>query len=124
MLHWLSAAVLVLLSEEPPPPHPASAAAQSATAQPTPITSIRVKAAPVYCPLIARRSIILIAAVGVMAALVAPSGNASPAARAASFSSCDISGKQQHLGTSYVTSLKVQGVSCAKAEKVIKAYHQ
>ena len=37
---------------------------------------------------------------------------------------CDISGQQQNLGASYVTSLKVQGVSCAKGEKVIKAYHQ
>jgi len=49
---------------------------------------------------------------------------ASPVAHIASFSPCDISGKQQNLGASYVTSLKVQGVSCTKGEKVIKAYHQ
>jgi len=68
--------------------------------------------------------IILVAAAGVLAALIAPAGSASPSTRAASFSPCDISGKQQQLGASYVNSLKVQGVSCGKAEKVIKAYHQ
>jgi hypothetical protein len=67
---------------------------------------------------------VLIAAAGVMAAIIAPGSTASPVARAASFSPCDINGKQQDLGASYVTSLKVQGVSCAKGEKVIKAYHQ
>ena len=65
-----------------------------------------------------------LAAAGLMAALLAPSGGASPVAHTASFSPCDISGKQQDLGASYVTSLKVQGVSCTKGEKVIKAYHQ
>ena len=57
------------------------------------------------------------------AAVIAPAGAASPTAHASSFSPCDISGKQQQLGASYVTSLKVQGVGCTKAEKVIKAYH-
>jgi len=67
---------------------------------------------------------VLIAAAGVMAAITAPGSGASPVAHAAAFSPCDINGKQQDLGASYVTSLKVQGVSCAKGEKVIKAYHQ
>jgi hypothetical protein len=58
------------------------------------------------------------------AGVFAQTGGASPTAHAASFTPCNISGKQQQLGASYVTSLKVQGVSCAKAEKVIKAYHQ
>jgi hypothetical protein len=58
------------------------------------------------------------------AGLFAQAGTASPVAQAASFSPCDISGKQQQLGASYVTSLKVQGVSCTKAENVITAYHQ
>jgi hypothetical protein len=61
---------------------------------------------------------------GVSAGLLASTGGASPTAHAASFTPCNISGKQQQLGASYVTSLKAQGVSCAKAEKVIKAYHQ
>jgi hypothetical protein len=58
------------------------------------------------------------------AGLLAQTNGASPAAHAATFTPCNISGKQQQLGASYVTSLTVQGVSCAKAEKVIKAYHQ
>ena len=66
----------------------------------------------------------VIAAVGLMAAILAPGSPAAPVAHTASYSPCDISGQQQNLGASYVTSLKVQGVSCAKGEKVIKAYHQ
>jgi hypothetical protein len=66
----------------------------------------------------------VLALAGLTAALLASSGSAAPIAHEASFSPCDISGQQQNLGASYVTSLKVQGVSCAKGEKVIKAYHQ
>jgi hypothetical protein len=58
------------------------------------------------------------------AGLLAQTGSASPTAHVASFAPCNINGKQQQLGASYVTSLKVQGVSCTKGEKVIKAYHQ
>jgi hypothetical protein len=65
-----------------------------------------------------------LAIAGLTIALLAPSGSASPVAHQASFSPCDISGQQQNLGASYVTSLKVQGVSCAKGAKVIKAYHR
>ena len=56
--------------------------------------------------------------------LLAQTSGASPDARAASFTPCNISGKQQQLGASYVTSLTVQGVTCPKAAKVIKSYHQ
>jgi hypothetical protein len=65
-----------------------------------------------------------LALAGLLVALLAPSGGAAPIAHTAAFSPCDINGKQQDLGASYVTSLKVQGVSCTKGEKVIKAYHQ
>jgi hypothetical protein len=41
----------------------------------------------------------------------------------AALSSCDINGKQQNLGASYVTTIQVAKVSCAQAEKVITAYH-
>ena len=61
---------------------------------------------------------------GLIAGLLVQSGSAAPVAQTASFSACDISGQQQNLGASYVTSLKVQGVSCAKGEKLIRAYHQ
>ena len=63
-------------------------------------------------------------AAGLLPAILAPGGAAAPVAHTAAYSPCDISGKQQDLGASYVTSLKVQGVSCTKGEKVIKAYHQ
>jgi hypothetical protein len=63
-------------------------------------------------------------AIGLIAGALTQAGNASPVAHQAAFSPCDINGKQQNLGASYVTSLKVQGVSCTKGEKVIKAYHQ
>jgi hypothetical protein len=40
-----------------------------------------------------------------------------------SLTQCDINGKQQNLGASYVTSIDVSGVDCAQAEKVVAAYH-
>jgi hypothetical protein len=43
---------------------------------------------------------------------------------AAALTSCDINGKQQNLGASYVTSIEVAKVSCGQAEKVVGAYHQ
>ena len=43
---------------------------------------------------------------------------------AANLSSCDINGKQQNLGASYVTSIDVSGVSCGQAEKVVTGYHR
>jgi hypothetical protein len=63
-------------------------------------------------------------AIGLIAGGLAQTGTASPTAHSSSFSACDISGQQQNLGASYVTSLKVQFITCARGEKVIKAYHQ
>jgi hypothetical protein len=63
-------------------------------------------------------------AAGLAVGLLAQTGAASPTERVAGFTPCNISGKQRQLGASYVTSLKVQGVSCAKAEKVVTAYHR
>jgi hypothetical protein len=51
-------------------------------------------------------------------------GGSSSDSTASNLSQCNISGKQQNLGASYVTSLEVQGVSCAQAEQVVQAYHQ
>lgn len=44
-----------------------------------------------------------------------------PAASAAT--TCNIRGKERKLGTTYVTSLKVTGVSCATGQRVVKAFH-
>ena len=63
-------------------------------------------------------------AAALLAVALVPASGASPVAHQASFSPCDISGQQQNLGASYVTSLKVQGVSCVKGAKVIRAYHR
>ncbi len=65
-----------------------------------------------------------LALAGLLAALGVSSGSAAPVAHTAGFSACNIDGKQQNLGASYVTSLKVQGVNCVKGEKVITAYHR
>ena len=51
-------------------------------------------------------------------------GSSSSSTSTASLGSCDINGKQQSLGASYVTSIDVAGVSCGQAEKVVLAYHQ
>lgn len=74
-----------------------------------------------------KKLLLVAGACAVAAAMTAGVGSsvASPGAQpSADFTPCDISGKQTKLGASYVTSLKVDGVSCAKAKKVIKAYHQ
>jgi hypothetical protein len=43
---------------------------------------------------------------------------------AAASTSCHLTASQQrHLGTTYVLNVKVKGVGCAKAKKVVKAYH-
>jgi hypothetical protein len=60
----------------------------------------------------------------VVAGIVTSSGGASSVATASSHS-CALSPHQQrHLGASYVTSLKVNGVSCRKGRKVTKAFHE
>jgi hypothetical protein len=48
--------------------------------------------------------------------------SASPSSTA--LSTCDINGKQQKLGASYVTSIQVAGVDCGQAQKVVVAYHR
>jgi hypothetical protein len=36
---------------------------------------------------------------------------------------CDLSGKERHLGPTYVTSLRVHGVSCQTGERVVRRYY-
>jgi hypothetical protein len=50
-------------------------------------------------------------------------GSSSSSTSAAALSSCDINGRQQNLGASYVTSIEVAKVSCSQAERVVVAYH-
>jgi hypothetical protein len=58
--------------------------------------------------------VILVAAVGVLLAC-APSASAA---------SCSVRGKERKLGATYVMSLSVSGVSCARGERVVKAFHR
>jgi hypothetical protein len=51
------------------------------------------------------------------------SGDNSTTTATAALSNCNINGKQQNLGASYVLSIEVATVSCPQAEKVIVAYH-
>src|SRR5215475_14560776 len=117
MSQLVRAAVLVVPAESPPP--------QPATATATDTASTRGRArfkaaASLFFGTLRRVISAAIVMAALTAAVLAQSGGASPVAHAASYSACDISGQQQNLGASYVTSLKVQGVGCTKAEKVIR----
>jgi hypothetical protein len=59
-----------------------------------------------------------------VAALVAVAVGLPAAAHGASARICNIHGKERKLGTTYVTSLKATGVSCASAETFVKAFHK
>jgi hypothetical protein len=50
-------------------------------------------------------------------------GSSESSTSAAALTRCDINGKQQNLGASYVTSIDVATVTCGQAEKVVVAYH-
>jgi hypothetical protein len=60
-------------------------------------------------------------------ALIAGCGggdDSSDSTSTASLTTCDINGRQQNLGASYVTAIQVAKVSCPAAQKVIVAYHR
>jgi hypothetical protein len=65
--------------------------------------------------------------IALAAALVAGCGggssDTSESASTAALTNCNINGKQQNLGASYVTSIQVAKVGCGQAEKVVVAYH-
>jgi len=64
----------------------------------------------------------LVLAVCALVALPASGGAAAtPVAHAAK--TCNISGKERKLGTSYVLKLTATRVSCGKAQKLVKAYN-
>jgi len=49
---------------------------------------------------------------------------ASPAVARTALTTCSISGKEQKLGPSYVTSLKVTNTTCGAGEALVKAYYK
>jgi hypothetical protein len=69
-----------------------------------------------------KRAVLLIALIATALAGCG-GGSSDTTSTAAALTSCDINGKQQDLGASYVTSIQVAGVSCGQAEKVVVAYH-
>ena len=73
-----------------------------------------------------KRLLPILAAIVLAAALFGCGGgdDSSGSTSTTALSSCNIDGKQQNLGASYVTSIQVAKVSCPQAEKVVAAYHQ
>jgi hypothetical protein len=72
-----------------------------------------------------KRLILILALTAAAAAIAGCGGGSSDSSTtAAALSKCDINGRQQNLGASYVTSIEVAGVSCGQAEKVVAAYHR
>lgn len=68
------------------------------------------------------RGVSTFATVALVAALLAAPASGSDEAKSPR-SACDISGQEQSLGASYVTSLKVRNTSCGKGVKVVIAYN-
>src|SRR3954452_12368023 len=66
---------------------------------------------------------LLALAVALVAGCGGGSSDHSESTTTAALTNCDINGKQQNLGASYVTSIQVAKVSCGQAEKVVVAYH-
>jgi len=67
----------------------------------------------------------LLAAVALSAALpaVASSESSGPGPQAGAARACNISGQEDSLGATYVTTLRVSGTTCANAKKVVRAFH-
>ncbi|HUB98385.1 MAG TPA: hypothetical protein VMS11_01020 [Solirubrobacterales bacterium] len=71
-----------------------------------------------------RKLIGIALATALLAGLIASGSSAAPIATAASATSCQLSTKDQRsLGASYVTSLKVEGTTCAKGKGVTLAFN-
>lgn len=70
-----------------------------------------------------RLALLILLGAAVIAGCGGGGGDSSGTTTAASLSSCNIDGRQQELGASYVTSIDVAKVSCGRAEKVVLAYH-
>jgi hypothetical protein len=63
-------------------------------------------------------------ATALLAGLIASGSSAAAATATASATSCTLSTQdQRHLGASYVTSLKVEGTTCAKGKGVTLAFN-
>ena len=70
-----------------------------------------------------RLSLIIVLAVAALAGCGGGGDSDTTSTAAAALTTCDINGRQQELGASYVTSIEVAKVDCGQAEKVVVAYH-
>jgi hypothetical protein len=50
-------------------------------------------------------------------------GGSSSTTTTQQLATCNINGRQQNLGASYVTTIQVAKISCGQAQKVVIAYH-
>jgi len=62
-------------------------------------------------------------AVAALLVAVPASAPATSGPQAGASRGCNISGQQDKLGTTYVTSLRVSGTTCPNGKKVVRAYH-
>lgn len=79
-------------------------------------------------PRVRAAAVLLVAALLMSIAILSTGSTAGAAGEpvatsAGSFKKCNIRGQERKLGASYVTKLKVRGVSCRKGKKVVRAFH-
>jgi hypothetical protein len=67
----------------------------------------------------------LLALCGAVVAGCGGGGDSSSSSTAAqNLTDCNINGRQQSLGASYVTSIEVAKIGCGQAERLVAAYHR
>jgi hypothetical protein len=71
---------------------------------------------------LARTTVSLAAVLAIVGAWASASATRRPDVLASA--SCDISGKERQLGPTYVTSLRVKGVSCSTGVRVVRRYYK
>jgi hypothetical protein len=69
-------------------------------------------------------AMVLGGALALAAAATAPAQARAQGPVASAAATCNISGKERKLGATYVTALSTKGMSCRRAERLVKAYHR
>jgi hypothetical protein len=83
-----------------------------------------VRQTQIDCAALKHLSLILVLGIVAIAGCGGGGGDSdTTSTAAAALTSCNINGRQQQLGASYVTSIEVAKVDCGQAEKVVVAYH-
>jgi hypothetical protein len=72
-----------------------------------------------------RRNLIIAGLAAALLLVAGTSASARSSVATASATACHLtSSEQRHLGASYVTSVRVRGVSCAAGKHVVKSFHK